>query len=191
MRGRKSGRSEARREAGQPAGSTTGALTEERRDALEAIDPSWCPAWRPVARQRCYRLRRTLITTRAPYPPSQARPPSKAKTSAHGAKPNDSTGANRSPRRPGCSITCSTSPRRHPTNAHRRPAHRPTNGPPTSAAARQFHTREGHLQVPRKHVEEVDGVPYKLGMFIDNARRRADKLSEERHQELTALGMRW
>ncbi|WUH88733.1 helicase associated domain-containing protein [Streptomyces sp. NBC_00433] len=58
-------------------------------------------------------------------------------------------------------------------------------------AARQFHTREGSLQVPRKHVEVVDGVEHKLGMFVDNARRRADKLTAERHQELAELGMRW
>jgi hypothetical protein len=59
------------------------------------------------------------------------------------------------------------------------------------AAARQFHAREGHLQVPRKHVEEVDGVPHKLGTFVDNARRRAAGLSAERRAELDALGMRW
>jgi hypothetical protein len=58
-------------------------------------------------------------------------------------------------------------------------------------AARQFHAREGHLQVPRKYIEEVDGVPYKLGTFIDNARRRADKLSTDRRAELDALGMHW
>jgi len=37
----------------------------------------------------------------------------------------------------------------------------------------------------------VDGVEHKIGMFVDNARRRADKLSDERRQELTELGMRW
>jgi len=58
-------------------------------------------------------------------------------------------------------------------------------------AARQFHAREGHLQPPRKHVEMVDGIERKLGMFVDNARRRADKLSDARRQELTELGMRW
>ncbi|MFI0901624.1 helicase associated domain-containing protein [Streptomyces sp. NPDC020983] len=58
-------------------------------------------------------------------------------------------------------------------------------------AARQFHTREGHLQPSRKAVEVVDGVEYKLGLFVDNARRRADKLSDERRQELNQLGMRW
>ncbi|MFE2519461.1 helicase associated domain-containing protein [Streptomyces mirabilis] len=38
--GRKLAEIEARREAGLPVGPTTGTLTEERRDALEAIDPS-------------------------------------------------------------------------------------------------------------------------------------------------------
>jgi hypothetical protein len=58
-------------------------------------------------------------------------------------------------------------------------------------AARQFHAREGHLQPSRKAVEVVDGVEHKIGMFLDNARRRADKLSPQRRAELNALGMRW
>lgn len=59
------------------------------------------------------------------------------------------------------------------------------------AAARQFHAREGHLNVPRKHVEDVGGVPVKLGGFLDHTRRRATKLTLERHAELDALDMRW
>jgi hypothetical protein len=64
-------------------------------------------------------------------------------------------------------------------------------------AARQIHTREGSLQaVPRKAVEQLvepDGMvtEVRLGTFVDNARRRADKLSPERRAELDALGMRW
>jgi hypothetical protein len=58
-------------------------------------------------------------------------------------------------------------------------------------AAQQYHARERGLQVPRKHGEDVDGVPYKLGQFTDNSRRRADKLAAERRAELDALGMRW
>ncbi|WP_329295630.1 helicase associated domain-containing protein [Streptomyces sp. NBC_01455] len=58
-------------------------------------------------------------------------------------------------------------------------------------AARQFHAREGHLRVPRKAVEDVAGEQVKLGAFLDNARRRAAKLSEQRRAELDDLGMRW
>ncbi|MFJ8613587.1 helicase associated domain-containing protein [Streptomyces sp. NPDC093675] len=59
------------------------------------------------------------------------------------------------------------------------------------AAAQQFHAREGHLTVPRKHVEEVDGTTVRLGSFLDNTRRRATKLTEQRRADLDQLGMRW
>ncbi|WP_326771050.1 helicase associated domain-containing protein (plasmid) [Streptomyces sp. NBC_01591] len=73
------------------------------------------------------------------------------------------------------------------------------------AAARQFHACEGHLRVPRKHVEQVgteaglvgrqngaDGVVVvKLGTWLDNVRKRAGKLAEQRRADLNALGMRW
>ncbi len=65
------------------------------------------------------------------------------------------------------------------------------------AAARQFHTREGHLRVPRKHVEELAGedgersTAVRLGGWLDNTRRRADKFAAERRAELDELGMRW
>ncbi|MCT9004599.1 helicase associated domain-containing protein [Streptomyces rhizosphaerihabitans] len=59
------------------------------------------------------------------------------------------------------------------------------------AAARQFHAREGHLTVPRKAVETVDGIEHKLGAWLDNTRRRAAKLSPQCRAELDQLGMRW
>ncbi|MFE5029973.1 helicase associated domain-containing protein [Streptomyces sp. NPDC056656] len=74
------------------------------------------------------------------------------------------------------------------------------------AAARRFHAREGHLQVPRKHTETVpveeagrgahsaalegDSVPVALGMWIANTRRRANKLVAQLRAELDQLGMR-
>jgi hypothetical protein len=62
-------------------------------------------------------------------------------------------------------------------------------------AARQYHAREGHLRHGRKHIErlDVDGgaVDIKLGTFLDNTRRRAEKLTPERRAELDQLGMRW
>jgi hypothetical protein len=65
------------------------------------------------------------------------------------------------------------------------------------AAARQFHAREGHLRVPRKFVEELaggdgeSGVSVRLGAWLDNTRRRADRLAPERLAALDELGMRW
>ncbi|MEU4820224.1 Helicase associated domain protein, partial [Micromonospora aurantiaca] len=44
-----------RRGAGLPVESGAGALTQARRDALEEVDPGWCPAW-DVGWQRCFRL---------------------------------------------------------------------------------------------------------------------------------------
>ncbi|MET9017776.1 helicase associated domain-containing protein [Streptomyces olivaceoviridis] len=61
-------------------------------------------------------------------------------------------------------------------------------------AARQFHTREGHLRPARKHIERLDidaeAVDIRLGTFLDNTRRRADKLTPDRRAELDQLGMR-
>ncbi|MFJ5221157.1 helicase associated domain-containing protein [Streptomyces sp. NPDC088354] len=50
--------------------------------------------------------------------------------------------------------------------------------------------------MPRKLVEQLtksDGTvtDVKLAQFVDNARHRADELTEERRAELDALGMRW
>jgi hypothetical protein len=51
--------------------------------------------------------------------------------------------------------------------------------------------REGHLTVPRKHIEVLDdGQAVKLGMFIASTRARKAKLPPER-AELNGLGIRW
>ncbi|MFF3359773.1 helicase associated domain-containing protein [Streptomyces sp. NPDC002917] len=71
------------------------------------------------------------------------------------------------------------------------------------AAARQFFEREGHLRVPRKHVETItvsgDGgedhepwdIQLKLGAWIGNQRSRAATLTPERVEQLSQIGMRW
>ncbi|MFJ8828040.1 helicase associated domain-containing protein [Streptomyces sp. NPDC102467] len=76
------------------------------------------------------------------------------------------------------------------------------------AAARQFHAREGHLNIPRKHVEALpvalagpaatgreitpeDTVLVDLGMWAANTRRRAAKLTDQRRAALDQLGIRW
>ncbi|MEU2058460.1 helicase associated domain-containing protein, partial [Streptomyces bungoensis] len=73
------------------------------------------------------------------------------------------------------------------------------------AAARQFYEREGHLRVPRKHIERIlvgsDGSSgssedqeireLKLGAWIGNQRSRAATMSPQRLEQLAAIGMRW
>jgi hypothetical protein len=187
--GRRLAKVEARREQGLSVGSTTGVLTEERRDALEAIDPSWCPAW-PVAWQRCYKLCRNLIEAGAPLPgPGEA------------TVQGEDLGAWVLAQRLDWDALLPAQQWMLEHMLHLTPAEPDERlpAPRTQAdkwaanvrAAKQFHAREGSLQVPRKHIEVVDGIEYKIGLFVDNARRRADKLSAERRQELTELGMRW
>jgi Helicase associated domain len=187
--GRKLAELEARREQGLPLGSTTGALTEERRDALEAIDPSWCPAW-PVAWQRAYVLCRRLIEAGAPLPKL-------GETTVQGEDLGAWVQAQRldwDTLLPAQQWMLEMMLNIGPAEPSERPQAAPTQADKWAAnlaAARQFHAREGHLQPPRKNVEIVDGTEHKLGMFVDNSRRRAGKLSAERRAELTALGMRW
>ncbi|MFF7205324.1 Helicase associated domain protein [Streptomyces sp. NPDC008141] len=59
------------------------------------------------------------------------------------------------------------------------------------AAARAFHEREGHLEVPQRHIEQIDGNPVRLGQWISNARRRKDRLPADRIRTLDSLNMRW
>ncbi|WP_424863750.1 helicase associated domain-containing protein [Streptomyces sp. MMS24-I29] len=58
-------------------------------------------------------------------------------------------------------------------------------------AARQFHTREGRLRVPREHVERLEAVVVKLGTWLDNVRKRVAKLPEQWRADLDALGIPW
>ncbi|GAA1248757.1 MULTISPECIES: helicase associated domain-containing protein [Streptomyces] len=67
-------------------------------------------------------------------------------------------------------------------------------------AARQFYEREGHLRVPRGHIERIttsDGrenqeeQDLKLGSWTSNQRSRAATLPPERVQQLSEIGMRW
>ncbi|MFE2091579.1 helicase associated domain-containing protein [Streptomyces sp. NPDC059460] len=59
------------------------------------------------------------------------------------------------------------------------------------AAARAFHHREGHLDVPQRHVEHLDGESVRLGPWISNTRRSKDSLPADQIRALDALDMRW
>ncbi|MGW3642430.1 helicase associated domain-containing protein [Streptomyces sp. NPDC005166] len=68
-------------------------------------------------------------------------------------------------------------------------------------AAHQFYEREGHLRVPRKHVETIvvggdgnedqEAREIRLGAWVGNQRSRAATLTPERVEQLSQVGMRW
>ncbi|MFC8095334.1 Helicase associated domain protein [Streptomyces sp. NPDC057301] len=60
------------------------------------------------------------------------------------------------------------------------------------AALAQYKAREGHLTVPRGHVEALpDGTEVKLGVFLSNNKSRRAKLTADKLQALAELGLPW
>ncbi|MEU4352900.1 Helicase associated domain protein [Streptomyces sp. NPDC023838] len=194
-----------RREAGLPV-DAAGAMPQTRLDALDDIDPGWCPAW-DANWQRCFQLTKTHLASGARVPT----------TTGEVIVQGEDLGRWITAQRHGWDQLMIGQQvlleilGLEPAGPHEQPVTTPTRDDKWAlnlTAARQYHAREGHLNVPRKHVERLerpetgdgpagpqtgdDGpVEVKLGTFLDNTRRRADKLSEERHNELDALGMRW
>ncbi|MFD0008939.1 Helicase associated domain protein [Streptomyces sp. NPDC127178] len=57
------------------------------------------------------------------------------------------------------------------------------------AAARAFRAREGHLNVPQRHIEEIEGDQVRLGQWLSNLSRRRSRLSPQRQAALAELGL--
>ncbi|MGW0954780.1 Helicase associated domain protein [Streptomyces sp. NPDC001212] len=57
------------------------------------------------------------------------------------------------------------------------------------AAARAFRKREGHLDVPQRHIEEIAGEHVRLGQWLSNLNRRRSSLSPQRQAALSELGL--
>ncbi|WP_331723136.1 Helicase associated domain protein [Streptomyces canus] len=60
------------------------------------------------------------------------------------------------------------------------------------AALTQYKTREGHLTVPRGHVEALpDGTEVRLGVWTMNQKTRRTKLGDDKLAALATLGLEW
>ncbi|MHC3475478.1 helicase associated domain-containing protein [Streptomyces sp. 7R007] len=180
-----------RRAGGETGVSSVGELSESRLEALEAIDPGWCPLGWDIAWQRCFRLARTHVAAGGSLPTSPG------SVVVQGEDLGTWTSAQRlgwDNLLPAQQWLLENTLGLEPAAPEERPAQRTQDDKwaLNIAAARQFHAREGHLTVPRKHIEQLDdGAEAKLGLWVANARRRADKLTEQRRADLNALGMRW
>ncbi|WP_440581424.1 Helicase associated domain protein [Streptomyces sp. PT19] len=192
-----------RRAQGLPVGSVTGALSHERREQLEDIDPSWCPAW-PVEWQRAFHLTRQHLAQGGELPVSPGEVVHQGEDLGRWV---------RSVRLGWDNLTnvqqwmCEHILGIQPATDDEKPKPRRTQADKWAmnlAAARQYYQREGHLQVPRKHVETIvlggegddssgqdQEQQIKLGAWVSNQRSRAATLSPERNEQLSAIGMRW
>ncbi|MGW6467520.1 Helicase associated domain protein [Streptomyces rubiginosohelvolus] len=192
---RKATENERRRAAGLPVESSAGALSDERREQLEEIDASWCPSW-PVSWQRAFHLVRMHLDAGRALPTEAGDVVRQGEdlgrwvqsvrigwdqlTTVQQWMCEQVLGIEPAPDE--------EKPQRPRTQADKWNTH--------LGAARQFFEREGHLKVPRKHVETVlsqDGQAdqYRLGAWVNNQRSRAAALSPERVEQLSKVGMRW
>ncbi|WP_203661684.1 helicase associated domain-containing protein [Streptomyces sp. NBC_01281] len=178
-----------RRATGDTGLSWAGELSESRMESLAEIDPGWCPAW-DVGWQRSLRLALVHVRAGGELPA----------VSGELVVQGEDLGAWVVAQRAGWERLMPAQPFllesigvQAPTEDELvRPVRRTQDDrwAANLAADRQFHAREGHLRVPRKAVEDVDGEPVKVGAFVDNTCRRAGRLSEQRRAELDELGMR-
>ncbi|OSC65154.1 helicase [Streptomyces sp. 4F] len=198
---RKAAEAEQRRAEGLPMGSVAGALSDERREQLEDIDPSWCPAW-PVEWQRAFHLTRLRLEADGTLPTSPREVVHQGEDLGRWV---------RSVRYGWDKLTtvqqwlCEHVLGITPAAEDEKPPPRRSQADKWAmnyAAAKQYYEREGHLRVPRRWVERIviagDGSSedqevreLKLGAWIGNQRSRAATLSEERVELLSAIGMRW
>ncbi|WP_435596571.1 Helicase associated domain protein [Streptomyces albogriseolus] len=201
---RKTAEIEQRRGAGLPVPSSAGALPQTRREQLEDIDPAWCPAW-PVEWQRCFHLVRLHLEAGSTLPTSPGEVVHQGEDLGRWV---------RSVRLSWDNLTtvqqwmCEHILGIEPAGEDGKPKPRRSQADKWAMnyqAARQFYEREGHLRVPRKHVERIvvngdegggsgedqEVREVRLGAWISNQRSRAATLSSERFEQLSAISMRW
>ncbi|MFF4249013.1 Helicase associated domain protein [Streptomyces sp. NPDC001822] len=186
---------------GLPADTTGWVLSEERREQLEEIDASWCPAW-PVTWQRTFHLTRLHLEAGEPLPTRPGQTLAQGEDLGRWVQTvrtgwDKLTGAQQ--------WMCDQVLGIEPAEEAEKPKASMSQAQKWAihlAAARQFFEREGHLKVPRKHIETIDvpGAgegqeeeerPLKLGAWVANQRTRAATLTPERAEQLSAIGMRW
>ncbi|MET9658615.1 helicase associated domain-containing protein [Streptomyces sp. NPDC006510] len=149
---RKARENEELRAASRPVPSAAGAMTEARRDELDAIDPGWCPVW-DTTWQRCYRLVHNHIQAVATVPT----------TAGTVVVQGEGLGRWVTAQRNGWAQLLAAQQWLLENTLGLTPAAKEEAGRPVLrgqdakwaanlAAARQFHAREGHLRVPRKHI---------------------------------------
>ncbi|MGQ4733358.1 Helicase associated domain protein [Streptomyces sp. Ju416(a)] len=169
---------------------------DERRKALEAIDPEWNPAGWPVDWQRHYAATRHLLAE------EQGAVELLPGITVNGIDVGTWTTRQTDPA-VWDTLNTEQQKRLKALGLTRRTETAPTattavvKGGKGSAFERgitaltQYAAREGQVVVPRAHVEETPHGPVRLGTWISNTRSRRNKLSTEQREQLAALGIDW
>ncbi|MFE3230270.1 helicase associated domain-containing protein, partial [Nocardia sp. NPDC059228] len=192
---RKAAENEKRRAEGLPVKSSAGALPDTRRGQLENIDPSWCPPW-PLEWQRAFHLTRAHLEEGGTLPTAPGLVVRRGEDLGRWVRSvrlgwDQLSGVQQ--------WMCEQVLGIEPATEDEKPPPRRTQAGKWALnyqAAKQYFQREGHLRVPRKHVETVltdDGQEqqYRLGAWVSNQRSRAASLTPERAAQLSAISMRW
>ncbi|MCX5000887.1 DEAD/DEAH box helicase [Streptomyces longwoodensis] len=153
-------------------------LTHERAAALAALDRWWNPPW-PITWQRAYHaaLRQTEKGTAA----SPGEWLTAQRERASGLHPEQ----RHLLKSAGLDLPAVPASRNNdaPLPAREQAFQRGL------AAARSFRAREGHLNVPQRHIEEIEGDRVRLGQWLSNLSRRRSRLSPQRQAAVAELGL--
>ncbi|KUN58201.1 helicase [Streptomyces griseorubiginosus] len=180
-----------RRANGETGISSAGELSQSRMEALTEIDPGWAPEGWDVAWQRSYRLLLAHVKAGGAVPAVPGEVVVQGEDLAVWVSAQRAGWERLAPAQRFLVESVGVEPLGEDGTVV--PARKSQNErwAANLAAVRQFREREGHVRVPRKAIEHVDGVPHKIGAFLDNCRRRVGGMSAERRAELAALGFEW
>ncbi|MFB7852649.1 helicase [Streptomyces sp. NPDC056053] len=134
--------------------SAADAMTQARQDKLDAIDPGWCPVW-DTGWQRGYRLIQNHVQAGGTLPTADG------DVVVQGEDLGRWVNAQRfgwEQLLPVQQWILENTLGLQAAEEDERPVKRTQDAKWAAnlAAARQFHAREGHLRVPRKHVEHLE-----------------------------------
>jgi hypothetical protein len=155
-------------------------LTDKRATALTALDQWWNPPW-PITWQRAYHAARQSLVANA------AAPEAKSWLESQRARSDRLHPEQKSLLKELGLVELPDTSTSGATENHLPARERAFQR--GLAAARAFHAREGHLNVPQRHIEKIEGEPVRLGQWLSNLRRRRSGLSEQRQADLAELGL--